>query len=285
VATQCVCAEDADCAAYGTACGAGFCAVSGECALLAMPEDTACGDPFENDCNGADGCDGVGYCRDNLQPTGLSLCGDCPGGAGCSFCDAGQCLDCTSYIDYSDFSDPVGVAGWTVQSLAGTADWGLYDAAPQSENPGSLPIPFPNAPVYGTDGNRQTPYPGEETEDSQVTTAVGVVPAQITFNSWNVDEGNFVDGKRVELSVDGGATWNTLVDCQGAGGQPFCDFVNDRLGTDWDPIVIDTSMWEGESGQLRFVYETLDPCCGFERGWFIDDLSFAAFCVDQPFGG
>lgn len=26
--------------------------------------------------------------------------------------------------------------------------------------------------------------------------------------SWNVDEGTFVDGKTIELSVDGGVTWN-----------------------------------------------------------------------------
>ena len=46
---------------------------------------------------------------------------------------------------------------------------------------------------------------------------------------------------------------------------------------------LDTSAWEGMPGQLRFVYETGDSCCGFERGWFIDDLSFAAFCDDEPF--
>ena len=40
---------------------------------------------------------------------------------------------------------------------------------------------------------------------------------------------------------------------------------------------------KGMPGQLRFVYETLDSCCGFERGWYIDDLSFAAFCDDEAF--
>lgn len=285
IATQCVCAENSDCTPYGTECGTAFCAASGECSLMGMPADTACGDPFENDCNGADLCDGVGYCRDRLASTGLDLCGDCPGGAGCSYCEAGQCLDCQSYTDFSDFSDPVGVANWTVNSISGTADWRLYDAAPPSQDPGSVAIPFPNAPVYGTDGNRQTPYPGEETEDSEVLTAVGVVPAEVTFISWNVDEGAFVDGKRIDLSVDGGASWISLVDCQGAGGQPFCNFVTDRAADDWDSITINTAAWQGQQGQLRFTYETLDACCGFERGWFIDDLSFAAFCDDQPFGG
>ncbi|MCX4245423.1 hypothetical protein [Paraliomyxa miuraensis] len=283
VATECLCVADSDCAAYGTACGTGVCAISGECGLTGMPEGTACGDPFENDCNGADGCDGVGYCRDNLQATGLSYCGDCPGGLGCSFCEDGQCLDCLAYTDFSDFSDPLGVAGWNVISLVGTADWGLYDGAGQSSS--NAAVAFPNAPVYGTDGNLQMPYPGDETEDSQVITSVGLVGPTLTFLSWNVDEGAFVDGKRIELSVDGGATWNMLVDCQGAGGQPFCNFVpGPRAGTDWDMISIDTSTWQGMAGQLRFTYETLDSCCGFEQGWYIDDLSFAAFCADEPFG-
>ena len=284
VATECACVVDEDCAAYSTPCGNAVCSIANECSLTGMPEDTPCGDPFENDCNGADTCDGVGYCRDNLQPTGLSFCGDCPGGLGCSFCDNGQCLDCITYTDFSDFSDPLGVAGWSVITLAGgDADWGLYNEAPPNQNPGSVPIPFPNAPVWGTDGNRQVPYPGAEWEDSQFITTVGVVGPQLTFNSWNVDEGAFVDGKQIELSVDGGVTWNMLVDCQGVGGQPFCDFVTDRTANDWDPITIDTSMWQGMAGQLRFTYETLDGCCDFERGWFIDDLSFAAFCTDDPF--
>jgi hypothetical protein len=47
--------------------------------------------------------------------------------------------------------------------------------------------------------------------------------------------GACVDGKRIDLSVDGGATWHS-------------------------------------PGR-------------FERGWFIDDSSFAAFCDDEAFGG
>nr|MCH9683523.1 hypothetical protein [Deltaproteobacteria bacterium] len=79
IATECACVIDEDCAAFGDVCGMGICAISGECGLMPAPLNTACGDVFENDCNGADGCDGVGYCRDNLEPTGLAFCEDCPG--------------------------------------------------------------------------------------------------------------------------------------------------------------------------------------------------------------
>ncbi|MCX4246326.1 hypothetical protein [Paraliomyxa miuraensis] len=285
VATECRCQDNSDCADVTGQCGTGLCAPSGECALQPMPADTACGDAFDNDCNGADTCDGVGYCRDNVQPTGLALCGDCPGGGVCAFCQAGQCIDCLSFSDFGDFNDPSSVAEWTVSATVGTADWGLYDAAPQNQAAG--PVPFPNAPVYGTDGNRNPPYPGAESESSSVQTGDGVVPAMLTFLSWHVDEGGgFYDNKIIELTVDDGASWTTLVNCTTLpAGMPFCEYEDDgRLGTDWDPIQIDTSAWAGMTGRLRLSYITGDSCCSFERGWFIDDLNaFSISCNDDPF--
>jgi hypothetical protein len=113
------------------------------------------------------------------------------------------------------------------------------------------------------------------------------VPATLTFISWHVDEGgDFYDDKTIEISVDGGVSWDLLVSCSSQpGGQPFCVNVSDgRLGTDWDPISIDTSAWAGQTGRLRFSYESMDSCCEFERGWFIDDLNaFSISCNDDPF--
>ncbi len=288
VATDCMCVVDEDCAAFSDTCGTGFCGASGECGLLPAPEGDPCGDPFDNDCNGADTCNGAGYCVNNEQASGLALCGDCMGGGPCSFCMEGDCQLCTSFTDLGDFANPLAINGWEIVALdGGQPDWGLYDEAPPNELAGSLPVPFPNAPVFGIDGNQSPPYPGTgEAEHSQVTTTPAVVPNQITFISWNVDEGGSTyDTKHIEVSVDDGMTWNTLVNCAGGGGgQPFCNNVGDgRLATDWDNIVIDTSAYEGMTGRLRFTYDTIDSCCSFERGWFIDDLSFASFCNDDPF--
>ncbi|MCH9686795.1 MAG: hypothetical protein K0V04_35505 [Deltaproteobacteria bacterium] len=284
VATECVCSVDEDCSDYTTTCGTAICSVSGECGLMPMPLETVCGDPFANDCNGADTCDGVGYCGGNELANGLVNCGDCPGGGPCSFCDAGQCLDCLSFSDFGDFNDPGSIAEWQVTGISGTPGWGLYNEAPTNSN-GTPAVVFPNAPVFGTDGNREVPYPGGHTESSQVVTGEGTVPASFTFISWNVDEGSGFDTKRIELSVDGGMTWNMLVDCDLGATQPFCFNVADgRLATDWDPIALDTSMWAGQQGQIRFTYNTGDSCCGFEQGWYIDDLNaFSISCNDMPF--
>jgi hypothetical protein len=281
VAQECACAVHDDCAPFGTECGVGYCAASGECGLMAAAAGSACGDPFDNQCNGADACDGVGYCRDNLQATGLSPCQDCPGGSICSYCDAGQCLDCLTFTDFTGFSDPAGVPPWTVTAIVGTPDWGFYTSAPPNQNGVGATL-FPNAPVYGTDGNRNPPYPGSEAESSQVVTSIGVVPFELTFGSWNVDEGSFFDTKTISISVDGGSTWTELVNCEAAQTQPFCDFVDDsRAIDDWDVITLDTSPWFGMNGQLRFTYNTGDSCCGFERGWFLD-FSYA-ICDDLAF--
>jgi hypothetical protein len=280
VAQECACTVDEDCTAFGTECGVGFCGFSGECALMATPEGDACGDPFENECNGADECDGVGYCRDNLAATGLTPCEDCPSGDTCSYCDAGQCLDCQSFTDFTGFSDPGGAPPWTITAISGTPDWGFYTSAPLNSN-GVGPTMFPSQ-VYGTDGNRNPPYPGSEVEHSQVVTSIGVVPFELIFGSWNVDEGSFYDTKRIEISVDGGVSWTELVNCQVAATQPFCDFRDDtRAIDDWDVITLDTAAWYGMNGQLRFTHNTGDSCCGFERGWYLD-FSYA-ICDDVAF--
>lgn len=277
IATECACSVDADCDAYSTVCGTGICQVNGECGLQPLPEGDPCGDPTDNECNGADGCDGSGYCRDNLQPTGLALCDDCPGGQTCSFCDQGQCLDCLSFTTFAGgFSDPAGMVPWATGGLS--SDWGLYNEAPLNDN-GVGPTPFPNAPVYGTNGN----LPSGDTEDSFAITTPGIVPAELIFGSWNVDEGSFYDTKTISISTDGGVSWDVLVDCElPLNPQPFCDFVDDtRLIDDWDEIVLDTSAYQGQMGQLRFTYNTGDSCCGFERGWYLD-FSYAQ-CGDVPF--
>lgn len=287
--TECACPEDAACEALGGECGAAVCGASGECELDALAAGTSCGDASEVECNAADACDGVGYCASNEAVTGLTSCQDCPGGAGsCNACQAGECVDCVSQPPTNDFNAGTSSSeGWLIEDLSGSgADWRIYFSAPQSQVVGSVPIPLSFAPSFGTDGNRQAPYPGEETEHSRITTTPDTVPASLTFSSWHLDEGGGgIDNKIIELSVDGGVSWNVLVNCSGMpGGQPFCMFRNDnRLGTDWDSIVIDTSAFVGQVGQLRFTYNTGDSCCDFERGWFIDNLAFAQYCSDSPF--
>jgi hypothetical protein len=282
-ATECACADDGGCEGLGSSCGAAVCGGSGECELAAVAAGMACGDATNSTCDDPDACDGIGYCATNEAVNGITTCEDCPAGAGsCNACQEGECVDCQTLI-VTDFNAGA-PGGWTIESLSGTtADWQIFNSAPQ--NASSMPVPLSLAPSFGTDGNRQAPYPGAESEHSRLTTAPGEVPAVLTFSSWNVDEGSGYDTKTIELSVNGGATWNVLVDCTGGiNVQPFCDYRDDtRLGDDWDLIQLDTAAYAGQQGQLRFTYNTGDSCCNFERGWFIDNLNLGSYCADSPF--
>jgi hypothetical protein len=289
IATECACVDDAGCTGLGGECGAAVCGSGGECALDAVAAGQACGDATDVECNAPDACDGLGYCAPNEAVSGFTSCEDCPAGAGnCNVCQAGECVDCGAQPASNDFNTGAGaIMGWVIEDLSGGgADWQVVTSAPLNQMAGSMPVPLSFAPSFGTDGNRQAPYPGAEIEHSRVTTTPDTVPAQISFSSWNVDEGGGTyDTKIIELSVDGGVTWNVLVDCgTGFNVQAFCDFRDDtRAGTDWDEIVLDTAAFAGQVGQLRFTYNTGDSCCEFERGWYIDNLSFAQYCSDSPF--
>lgn len=298
--TECTCIDDQSCAGLGGECGDAVCGAGGECELAPQPDGTACGDTEDSECNGADACDGVGYCLANEAATGLTTCSDCPAGAGsCGVCQLGVCPDCSAEAPAADFGNTtIAINGWLIEDLSGTgADWQIYLEAPPNALAGSAPIPLSFAPSFGIDGNRQAPYDlmvapfNEELEHSRITTTPDVLPAEITFDSWHQDEGgstapNFYDTKLIEVSVDDGATWMPVVDCSvdPPGMWPFCTLLTtDRAGTLWDAITIDTSAWAGMVGQLRFTYNTQDPCCEEERGWFIDNLNFAQSCLDPAF--
>ncbi|MEM9455532.1 MAG: hypothetical protein AAGF11_15230 [Myxococcota bacterium] len=285
VATECACQTDSDCAAYRDACSVGTCAPSGQCTPMPWPAQAGavvtCGDLLDSDCDRADTCDDLGYCRENIQPNGLALCTDCPGDAPCGYCVANECSPCADPVveDGFGYNDSEDGPAWVVEDLstAGTgADWGVYSAPPITAlHGGQSPPPFPNAPIYGTDGNRQFPYPGVEEEHARVTTSASMLTQFVTFSSWNVDGGSpsfFGDNKIIELSVDGGNTWETLVNCAMGSPQPFCTWVTNRALDDWDTITLDTSKWAGQLGQLRLTYETMGANYPADQGWYIDDL-------------
>jgi hypothetical protein len=286
LATQCACVSDESCSGLGGECGAAVCGATGECELEPVELGAACGDSTEVECSAADTCDGAGYCAQNWEPNGFDVCTDCAEGpGGCNTCQQGACIDCMSMPNVNDFNGSLPTLGWVIEDIGGTgADWRLYWSAPQNHNSGSVSLS--TGPAFGTDGNRVTPYPGNEMEHSRVTTTLDILPTNLTFASWHVDEGGQggLDDKIIEVSTDEGMTWTVLVQCSPSSSLAFCQSRSDtRAGGDWDNISIPMGGFAGQVGQLRFTYDTGDGCCGFERGWFIDNLNFAQYCSDPKF--
>lgn len=286
-ATECACATDAVCEPYGSDCGTGSCGGNGACNLDVVAADTACGDGADNECTVADTCDGFGRCLPNNAPN-AQVCQDCAAGDDCNGCLDGTCDDCGDLPPTNNYDFPVQgasqpTAGFMFEATSG-GGWAVYNSIPGNED--GDPVLFPaDAPFLGNDGSTLFPLDSSgETVNASVTTFPDVVPETLTFASWHQDEGGngAVDTKRIELSIDGGANWIPLADCFGGpplNAFPFCQYLDDRPLEPWDAIELDTSSWEGMEGIVRFTYETSDDCCGFERGWFIDEMNFAQVCL------
>lgn len=197
-----------------------------------------------------------------------SMCG----GACCvdaaELCVADACEPCGLVIDFSGLTD---TDGWMA-----TGDWREWTGAPQSTN---LPVPFPDFPAYGTDGNRDTMEPTEN-ENSQALSHLFMVGDELRFRSWHVDEGGtgFYDNKVVQIYV--GGMDHTLVNCfDGVNPQSFCsEVMGPRSQNDWDDIVLDTSMWSGMMVRLRLQYLSGSNTFDFEQGWYIDDIRTGQEC-------
>jgi hypothetical protein len=282
--TRCGCTEDIECADFDSACGQADCAPNGDCRVIPMNSGSACGDETESDCIAADSCNEFGVCVSNDPPNWQQTCSACPAGSGgCGYCIAGACPDCEFTVPLSTFEELNALVGWTL-----TGDWGRYVAAP-ADTSGSPAISFSTGAVLGTDGNLVAPYGNTaHQETSSATSPVFEFGASLTFQSWHVDEGGFVEGggtaydnKTIEVSVDDGETWTTLVNCSETGDYPFCLEVTERTGDAWDTIALDTTAFEGQAGQVRFGYDTVDASTGDERGWYIDEMTLP-WCGDAP---
>ena len=203
-------------------------------------------------------------------------CGDGHVQAGVEQCDDGNLANgdsCSSACACPQlaFAGAGDIAGWST-----SGGWGLYNATPISSN---AAVTFTTqGQVFGTDGNRVPPYPGAELEASSATTTSFVLPSQLEFRSWHVDEGGpTYDSKRISVSTDGGASWTIFVDCSDGAldDQPFCVYQpGPRAEGAFDDVVISLGTFAGQSGQLRFEYASGDTCCTFEQGWYIDDANF-----------
>ncbi len=142
------------------------------------------------------------------------------------------------------------------------------------------PIRFAR-PALGTDGNRAHPYgQASELEISSATSPPTVLPDTLMFNSWHIDEGAAYDLKAVQVSSDGVSFTTVDICVNGMPGLPYCDFVQTRDPDDWDMISIPVPpQFVGQVGYVRFLYDTSDGCCSFERGWYVDALNFAQDCA------
>jgi hypothetical protein len=281
-AQDCACASAADCGFADAECGAGTCDTSSsECTVAPQNLGASCSTDLDMGCAGPV-CGDHGLCENRSVDFDGFTCDTCSTPP-CDVCAAAQCLSCpvAQTIDFLDLS------GWTF-----TGDMGVANClSPNSVTPTDAPC-FPNfeflgdpltAPVLGSNGSRTgLPAPSFEVSSSTMQTAPTVLPASITFKSWHQDRGGndtFVprDTKLIRVSVNGGGTFTTILNCDGNDTVPFCipSPPNQNRPLDqWDDVSLPVpANLQGQTGIVQFVYDTVDSGEGWERGWYVDDLN------------
>ncbi|MFO0614439.1 MAG: hypothetical protein U0414_17780 [Polyangiaceae bacterium] len=276
------CTTNDQCASLTGDCKVGTCNAVGKCEAMIQPAGTPCGSATATDCDAADTCDMAGVCQPNTAAEG-SYCDDCPLGPGqCSLCTAAKCNDCPTRATVKTFNSVHAIEGWSV-----TGGWGLYTQTPTSAGAGvgAPPVPFAQQ-VFGTDGNRVHPYPGNEHEISSATTPPTVLPAVLQFMSWNWDEGGIYDQKTIAVSINNGMSFKTVAICPNQPPYPYV-FCQGKFGDPttetFQPVAIDLNVAYpeavGKVGLVRFSYDTGDAAQSYEKGWYIDQLNFATDCA------
>lgn len=280
-AQDCACAGDAECGFLDSGCATGTCDLgTNECAPTAQNAGGSCTADATEACSDA-ACDDNGWCAKNFLEYETESCDDCSDGPGlCSLCLAGTCQNCDPIQDFQGQFDS---SQWLF-----TGDWDLRSFAPASSNSPTTGLAFEqNLIVLGNDGSRTGVAPWtfseREVETGSAITAPTVIPETLTFDSWHQDRGgndtfDLVDAKTIRVSIDGGATWTTVVNCDSNTTIPFCQPwatpAIDRLQEDWDAIALPMpATLVGQTGIFEIAYDTVDLGSGWERGWYIDNLN------------
>ncbi|MEZ4265629.1 MAG: hypothetical protein R3F39_04560 [Myxococcota bacterium] len=229
--------------------------------------------PLELDCDDDDLCT-VDFCHPEIACVNTSIEFQCDDNDACN--GAESCISdigCTPALAdfYQDGFEFDQESNWYASSIdEGDSSYWIYTG----ESGGDAPIVF-DSQVFGT------PNAGAElgVERSGVYFGPSVDLSnggRFRFRSftanedWNIDGR---DGQWVEYSVDGGETWSVLIDPSDP------RWVESGSWVQFDATFTPAEIWENVT--FRFVYDTVDDCCGPNdvAGWFLDDIQILTYQV------
>ena len=171
---------------------------------------------------------------------------------------------CTSGF-YEDFES--GYQGWTIGAYTSVENWTIQDYTGTGTMLNSNMVGVPHSGNYSYGG----------TEHSYIQSPIfntnggGI----ISFDYFVNNEPAFHDKEVIEISYDGGSTWNQI-----AGDQ----LTNNA--TTIQTFNFNVSAINGSTNTIiKFTYNTVDACCGAQDGFFIDNVKFEPDVSIQQISG
>lgn len=188
-------------------------------------------------------------------------------GQGSGLSDVASAATETPIILFEDDFES-GMNGWATDGVFGLWEWGT-----PTFGPGYVPS---GANVWGTD---LANYYGEDYSDEFLTSPpidlTGQSGAILAFQNWYDTESGW-DGGVVEISTNGGASWeyvpdddyDTTMGCGNSITEPA--FSGSNGG--WELEMLDLTPWAGNTVQVRFRFAS-DCTINSYPGWYIDDVA------------
>lgn len=162
--------------------------------------------------------------------------------------------DTCSTLFFEDFES--GFGGWTTGSYNGINNWTIQNISGVGTLLGSNMLGVPHSGNYSFGGTEHSYL------QSPVFNTIG--GGKISFDYFVNNEPAGHDQEMVQISYNGGITWNQVMGNQ---------LTNNEFNSQATNIIISDA--EGsESTLLRFIYNTVDACCGAQDGFFIDNVKF-----------
>ncbi len=187
-----------------------------------------------------------------------------------------------------------------------TGLWHVFDVT-TSGSPIEIYPAAPDNEVwwYGQDPPQNNYQTGNTNNGALVTVVSGDIPVLdastklFFWTWWHTEFGDFFDKKLIQVSKDGGSTWESIAQIvdpgfggffpggPGPGSGPSCglncNYVNiapgpfAKFGTGaadkgWSKVDISLSDFVGDTLKVRFFFDTGDPFANEAEGWFVDDV-------------
>lgn len=161
---------------------------------------------------------------------------------------------CSNNTFYENFES--GFSGWNTGAYNTLNNWTIQDLSGAETPLGSNMFGVPHSGNYAFGGKEYSYI------QSPVFSTVG--GGEFSFDFFVNNEPAVHDQEIVEISFDGGTTWNQLVVNQ---------LPNNEFSVQSTSFPISAS--DGSvTTMVRFTYNTVDACCGAQDGFFIDNVRF-----------